>query len=48
MKSSVSQTNRWPTNKKDLMGKHYKDFTKFINEIIFEEINAEETTTIKF
>jgi len=30
------------------MGKHYKDFTKFINEIPFEEINTEETTTIKF
>jgi len=49
MKSSISQTNRWPANKKDLIGKHYKDFTKFINEIPFEEINAEETTTaIKF
>ena len=48
MKSSISQTNRWPTNKKDLIGKHYKDFTKFINEIPFKEINAEETTTIKF
>jgi len=45
---SISQTNRWPTNNKDLIGKHYKDFTKFINEIPFEEINAEETTTIKF
>jgi len=45
MKSSISQANRWPANKKDLIGKHYKDFTKFINEIPFEEINAEETTT---
>jgi len=48
LKSSISQTNRWPTNKKALKGKHYKDFTKFINEIPFEEINAEETTAIEF
>jgi len=48
MKSSISQTNRWPANKQDLIGKHYKNFTKFINEIPFEEINAEETTTIEF
>ena len=45
MKSSISQKNRWSTNKKKLIGEHYKLFTKFINEITFEEINAEETTT---
>jgi len=48
MKSSISHTNRWLTNKKDLIGKHYKDFTKFINEIYFKQINAEETRAIKF
>ena len=48
MKSSISQTNRWPTDKNDLIGKQYRDFTKFINEITLEEINVEETTTIKF
>ena len=43
MKTSISQTNRWSNNKKDLIGKHYKYFTKCINEIPFEEKNAEET-----
>ena len=31
----------WPTNKKALIRKHYRDFVKFINEIPFDKLNAE-------
>jgi hypothetical protein len=39
--TTVIQTNKWPTNKKDLMRRHYKDFTKFVTEIAFDELNEE-------
>jgi len=32
----------WPTNKKDLIREHYRDFVKFINEIHFDKRNAEQ------
>jgi hypothetical protein len=41
LKSTVIQTNKWPTNKKNLIKRHYKDYTKFVNEIAFDELNEE-------
>jgi ribonuclease HI len=41
LKSTVVQTNKWPTTEQDLIKRHYKKFTKFINEIYFDELNAE-------
>jgi hypothetical protein len=41
LKSMVVQTNKWPTTKQDLMERHYKEFTRFIKEIYFDELNAE-------
>jgi len=33
LKLSVLKTNDWPTNKRELIRKYFKEFTKFINEI---------------
>jgi len=40
LKSTALKTNVWPTNKSDLITKHYKVFTKFINEIPFDKLNV--------
>jgi hypothetical protein len=38
---AVNKTNDWPTGKPNLIKRHYKEFSKFINSISFEELNAE-------
>ena len=40
LKSTVVQTNSWPTNKRDLIRRHLKNFTRFINEIPFDVMKA--------
>jgi len=40
LKSTPSKTNIWPTNKSDLIRKHYKVFTKFINGIPFDKLSV--------
>ena len=40
LKSTATKTVVWPTNKSDLIRKHYKVFTKFINEITFDILNV--------
>ena len=41
LKTTALQKGSWPTNKKDLIRKHYRDFVKFINHIPFDKLNAE-------
>ena len=41
LKPTALQKGSWPTNKKDLIREHYRDFVKFINEIPFDKLNAE-------
>ena len=41
LKTTALQEGSWPTNKKDLIRKHYRDFVKFINDIPFDTLNAE-------
>jgi len=41
MKTTVLQNGSWPTNKKDLIRRHYRDFAQFINDIPFDKLNAE-------
>jgi len=31
LRKTVIRTNKWPINKRDLIGRHHKEFTKFIN-----------------
>jgi hypothetical protein len=38
--SSVLKTKDWPTNETDLIRKYFKEFTKFVNEISFDKLNA--------
>ena len=38
---TVIRTNKWPINKRDLIRRHYKEFTNFINEIQFYKLNVE-------
>jgi len=33
--------NRWPITKRDLIRRHYNEFTKFINDIKFDKLNVE-------
>jgi len=40
LKLSVVKTNVWPTSKSELIRKYYKEFTKFINEIPFDELKV--------
>jgi hypothetical protein len=40
LRAAVTKTNAWPTSKRDLIKRHYKEFSKFINSISFEELNA--------
>ena len=41
LKRTVIRTNRWPITKRDLIRRHYKEFTKFINDIQFDKLNVE-------
>jgi hypothetical protein len=41
MRAAVNKTEDWPTSKRNLLQRHYKEFSKFINTISFEELNAE-------
>ena len=41
LKTTATQKGSWPANKKDLIRKHYRDFVKFINDILFDKLNAE-------
>jgi hypothetical protein len=41
LRAEVIKTNEWPTSKRNLIKRHYKEFSKFINSISFEELNAE-------
>jgi hypothetical protein len=44
LKQSIQKTNNWPPKKRELIGKHIKDFIKFTNEITLDEINAEQNS----
>ena len=39
--AAVTKTSVWPTSKWNLIMGHYKEFSKFINSISLEELNAE-------
>jgi len=41
LRAVVKKTNEWSTSKLNLLKRHYNEFTKFINSISFEELNAE-------
>ena len=41
LKTTALQNGSWPTNKKDLIRRHYKDFAQFINDIPFDKLSAE-------
>ena len=41
LRAAVNKMEDWPTSKRDLLQRHYKEFSKFINAISFEELNAE-------
>jgi hypothetical protein len=41
LKTTTLQKGNWPTNKKDLIRKHCKDFVKFINDSPFDKLNTE-------
>jgi hypothetical protein len=41
LRVAVNKTNDWPTGKRNLIKRHYKEFSKSINSISFEELNAE-------
>jgi hypothetical protein len=41
LRAAVNKTDDWPTRKRNLITRHYKEFSKFINSISFEELNAE-------
>jgi hypothetical protein len=41
LRAAVNKTNDWPTSKRRLIKGHYKELSKFINSISFEELNPE-------
>jgi hypothetical protein len=41
LKAVVTKTRVWPTSKRTLIKRHYKDFSKFINSVSLEELKAE-------
>jgi len=41
LRAAVTKTDAWPTSKWKLIKRHYNEFSKFINSISFEELNAE-------
>jgi hypothetical protein len=42
LRAAANITNDGPTSKQNLIKRYYKEFSKFINSISFEELNAEE------
>jgi hypothetical protein len=40
-KTSALQKGSWPTNKKDLIRRHYRDFVQLSTDIPFEKLNTE-------
>jgi hypothetical protein len=40
LRAAANNTNDWPTSKRNLIKRHYKEFSKFINSITFEELNT--------
>ena len=41
LKKTAIVTNKWPINKRDLIRRHYNEFTNFIKEIQFDKLNVE-------
>ena len=41
LKTTALENGSWPTNKNDLIRRHYRDFAKFINDIPFDKLKAE-------
>jgi len=41
LKTTAVQNGSCPTNKKDLIRRHYRDFAQFVNDIPFDKLNAE-------
>jgi len=41
LKTTALQNGNWPTNKKELIRRHYRDCAQFINDIPFDKLNAE-------
>jgi len=41
LKMIALQNGNWPTNKKDLIRRHCRDFAQFINDILFDKLNAD-------
>ena len=41
LKKTAIVTNKWPINKRDLIRRHYNEFTNFINDIQFDKLNVE-------
>jgi len=41
LKKKAIRTNKWPINKRDLIRRHYNEFTNLINEIQFDKLNVE-------
>jgi hypothetical protein len=37
--SGVEQTHKWPVDKSQLIKDHYQCFIKFVNTLLFDEIN---------
>ena len=44
LKQAMVKTNDWPTRKRDLLRKYYKEFTQFTNKIPFDEITVQQIT----
>jgi hypothetical protein len=40
LKAAITNTNTWPTDTGNPIKRHYSEFSKFINSISFEELNA--------
>jgi hypothetical protein len=40
LRAEVTKTNVWPASKRDLIKRHYREFSKFINAISYKELNA--------
>jgi hypothetical protein len=38
---AVTKKSEWPTSKRNLIIRLYNEFSKFINSISFDELNAE-------
>jgi len=41
LRKTAIRTNKWPINKRDLIRRHYKEFTNFINETQFDKLNVQ-------